>query len=297
MGAGQDAGLDFDGAHGLGVAAVDAGAFFEDATAHDLLLDVADDVGHGGEGLFVFAVGRIGLEGFDDLVLDELAGFLAGELFGHAHGGFEAGFGGEFLDAGEQGRVILGGGEVDLGLPGELAQLDLRFDEGLDFLAAPFEGVDDHVFGHEAGFAFHHDQRVGGGGEHDVQVAFGHFPDGGVQDELPVDAADASAGHGLGEGQGRQHDGGGSGRDGEHVGFVFLVGGNDAGEHLHVFGQALGEQRADRAVDEAGNEGFALGGTTDFAAEEAAGDASGGVHALGVFHGQREEAAVAVERL
>ena len=297
VGAGQDAGLDFNGAHGLGVAAVDAGAFVKDALAHDLLFDVADDVADGGEGLFVFAIGRIGLEGFDDLFLHELAGVLAGHLFGHAHGGFEAGSGGKLFDAGEQGRVVFLRGEGHLRLARELAQLDLRFDEGLDFLAAPFEGVDDHVFGNEGGFAFNHDQRVGGSGEHDVQVAFGHFLDGGVQDELAVDAADASAGDGFGEGQGRQHDGGGSGRDGEHVGFVFLVGGNDAGEHLHVFGEALGEQRADRAVDEAGNEGFALGRTADFAAEEAAGDTARGIHALGIFHGQREEAAVEVEGL
>ena len=49
---GKDAGLDFDGAHGLGVASVDAGAFVKDALAHDLLFDVADDVADGGEGLF-----------------------------------------------------------------------------------------------------------------------------------------------------------------------------------------------------------------------------------------------------
>ena len=161
MGAGQDAGLDFNGAHGLGVASVDAGAFVKDALAHDLLFDVADDVADGGEGLFVFAIGRIGLEGFDDLFLHELAGVLAGHLFGHAHGGFEAGFGGKFFDAGEQGRVVFLRGEGHLRLARELAQLDLRFDEGLDFLAAPFEGVDDHVFGNEGGFAFNHDQRVG----------------------------------------------------------------------------------------------------------------------------------------
>ena len=131
------------------------------ALAHDLLFNVADDVADGGEGLFVFAIGRIGLEGFDDLFLHELAGVLAGHLFGHAHGGFEAGSGGKFFDAGEQGRVVFLRGEGHLRLACELAQLDLRFDEGLDFLAAPFEGVDDHVFGNKGGFAFNHDQRVG----------------------------------------------------------------------------------------------------------------------------------------
>jgi hypothetical protein len=37
--------------------------------------------------------------------------------------------------------------------------------------------------------------------------------------------------------------------------------------------------------------------TADFTAEEAAGDTARGIHALGIFHGQREEAAVEVEGL
>ena len=41
----------------------------------------------------------------------------------------------------------------------------------------------------------------------------------------------------------------------------------------------------------------ALGRTADFTAEEAAGDTARGIHALGIFHGQREEAAVEVEGL
>jgi hypothetical protein len=52
--------------------------------------------------------------------------------------------------------------------------------------------------------------------------------------------------------------------------------------------EALDEQRADRTVDQAGNQGF-LFRRTAFALEEAAGDLAGGVGLFLVVDGQREE--------
>ena len=119
----------------------------------------------------------------------------------------------------------------------------------------------------------------------------------GVENELAVDAAHAGADDRSVEGQRGEADGGGSACHGQNVGVVFLVSGDDRGQNLHVLLQALGEERTNRAVDEAGDEGLALGRAADFAAEEAAGDTARGIHALGIFHGQREEAAVEVEGL
>ena len=97
---------------------------------------------------------------------------------------------------------------------------------------------------------------------------------------------------------GAVHDSGGSARKGQHVGVVHLIGRDNAGQNLHVFVQALlGEERTQRAVDQAGNQGFALGRTADFTAEEAAGDAASGVHFFGVFNGKGEEALVEFKRL
>ena len=296
VGAGQHAGLDLDGAHGLGVAAVDAHAFVDDAGTHDLLFQVADDLAHFLQG-FALGPGGVIEQGFHDLVLDGLTGVLAGQLFGHAQGFFDAGLAGQFLHAGHQHRIVLMGGEGHLFLAGQFAQLELGVDERLDLLAAPFQSVDDDVFGHEGGFAFHHGQGIAGSGEHDVQVAALLLFKGGVEHELTVDAADAATGHRAFERQGREHDGGGSAGQGQHVGLVLLVGGDDAGQHLHVFVQALGEQGTDGTVDEAGDQGLTLGGTADLAAEEAAGDTAGGVHLFGIFHGEGEEALVELQSL
>jgi len=82
------------------------------------------------------------------------------------------------------------------------------------------------------------------------------------------------------------------GGDGEHVRVGVLVGRKHRGDDLHFVAEALFEHGADGPVDEAGDEGLALAGTADFAAEVAAGNAAGGVGHLLVIHGQGEEAAV-----
>ncbi len=59
-------------------------------------------------------------------------------------------------------------------------------------------------------------------------------------------------------------------------------------DHLHVVAQVFGEERSQGAVGQAsGQDGFFAGAT--FAAEERAGDAPTGVHALFIIDGQREK--------
>jgi hypothetical protein len=59
-------------------------------------------------------------------------------------------------------------------------------------------------------------------------------------------------------------------------------------DDLHFVEEAIGEQRADRAVDQAAGQRFQLARAA-FALEEAAGDLAGGVGLLDVVDGQREE--------
>ena len=67
-------------------------------------------------------------------------------------------------------------------------------------------------------------------------------------------------------------------------GFSEITGRDD----LHFVEEALGEQRADRAVDQARGQRLLLGRAA-FALEEAAGDAARGVGLLDVVDREREE--------
>ena len=292
VGAGQHADLDLDGAYGLRVAPVDAQAFGHDAGAHDLLLEGRNHVAHCGKRFGLLGPGGIGSERLHDLVLDCLAGRLALHLVLNLHGLLEAAGFAELGNAGAQDRIVLAGREGHLFLAGLGAQGLLGLQQGHDLAAGPVEGVDDVVFGDEARLAFHHGQGGLAGSEDDVEVALPALAVGGVEDELAVDAPDAAADDGSVEGQARHVQGGRGAGHGEDVGIVFLIGGEHRGQHLDVLHEPLGEERTDGAVDEAGNQGFVLRGAADFATEEAAGDAPGGVHALRIFDGQGEEAPV-----
>ena len=83
---------------------------------------------------------------------------------------------------------------------------------------------------------------------------------------------------------------GGQGRtvDGDDVVEVIRVDGHDGLHDLDLVADALCERRAQRTVDQACCQD-GVGGGTALAAEEAAGDAPGGVHALLDVHRQREE--------
>ena len=74
----------------------------------------------------------------------------------------------------------------------------------------------------------------------------------------------------------------------EDVRVVLLVRGEDRDHELDVVLVALGEQRADGAVREAGGEGGRLGHPA-LALDEAAGDLAGRVHPLLELDGEREE--------
>ena len=119
-------------------------------------------------------------------------------------------------------------------------------------------------------------------------MAFLHLVERRVEHVLVVDEADARAADRAHERRAgdRQRGGGGDHRD--DVGVVLLVVRQHGGGHLRVAAPAVGEQRTDRAVDQARGQRV-LFGRTALALEEAAGNTSRRVIFFGVVDGQRKE--------
>ena len=112
---------------------------------------------------------------------------------------------------------------------------------------------------------------------------------GGVRDPGAVAAVgDAHGADGAVERDAREHQRRGGAVDGEHVVGVLLVGAHDGDDDLGLVAEAVGEGRAQRAVDQAAGEDGRVGGTA-LPAEERAGDAPGGVHPLLDVDGEGEE--------
>ena len=111
---------------------------------------------------------------------------------------------------------------------------------------------------------------------------------GRVDDELAADAADAHGPDRAAERDLADAQRGRGGRRAEDVGLVLLVGREDRDDELDVVLVALGEERADRAVGQAGGQRGRLG-RARLALDEAAGDLARGVHALLELDREREE--------
>ena len=112
--------------------------------------------------------------------------------------------------------------------------------------------------------------------------------EGRVHDETAVDVPDADGAEGPQERDpGDQH----RGRRAVHrqdAGVVLLVRRDREHDQLDLVAEALGEERAKRAVDQPGGEDLLLG-RTPLALEEAAGDAPAGVGSLAVVDAEGEE--------
>ena len=283
VGAGKDADLDRDGTNVAGAAAVDALALLDDNVAQRVALELLE----AGSDLALAA--RVGLgELGAELSADLVDGGVAAELIRDGHGLGELGAD-ELGDGLEEGCVKLGRDEGHLLLAGLFGELDLELDEGLNGLEAEVQRVEHVVFARLVGLALDHDDGVLGAGDDDVDVAEGALRPGGVGDELALDAADADCGDGAREGCVAQHQRGGGAGDGEDVGVVLTVVGDDLRDDLDFALETLGEEGAEGAVREAAGEDFSLGELT-LTTLESAGDATAGVELLDVLHAEREEA-------
>lgn len=114
----------------------------------------------------------------------------------------------------------------------------------------------------------------------------------GVQDIALVGGeADTSTADRAIEGNTRDRQRGGGADHRGDVRIRGLAGREHGAEHLHFVAEALGKQRADRAVDEARSQRLLLRQAT-FTLEEAAGNLARGEGLLDVMNRQREEAPV-----
>ncbi len=223
MGTRQDRALNLYGTHRLGVTAVDTGSLGDNALAHELLFQGGDKIACLGKGLGLFGKGRISSKAVHDCLLDSGTCILAGHLVGNAQRFLNAGRCGKLFNFCNQGRIILMGREVHLGLAGLCTQLFLGFHHGQDLHAGPFKGVDEHVLRHKVRLALDHGQGIGGGCKDQLQVAFLALGKGGVEHKLAVDASHAGTNNRALKRQGGHVDGSRGCGHGQHVGIVFLV--------------------------------------------------------------------------
>jgi hypothetical protein len=275
--------LDGDRAHRVGVAAVAAHALAQDHLAHRALLDVLEHLA----GVLVGGL-ELGRELLDHLGLHRLDRRVALALVGDAQRLAQAVAGGRLHALAELGRHLLGRplhrrGDLDLG-----HQVALDLHQLLDPLVGHGEPLGDRLLGHLEGAALHHHDRVFAPRHDHVQLAVLELLEGGVQHPLPLDAADAHRGDRAREGDAGKHQRHAGAGDPQHVGVVLLVGADHGDEHLRLVGEAVGEERAQRAVDQPRRQDL-LVRRAPLALDEAAGELARGVGPLAVFHREGEE--------
>ena len=284
VGARENADLRQDRAHGRQIAAVDANLVVENIPADHLGLQFVKHVGDQllvEPGLAAFRQQRgvhLGLDGVNGLV----AVLLDGDLVGFAQLGL-GDFGDRLLDI-----ALLGRGEIPRVLGGALGQPNDGLDHRLEARMSRHDGGQHGLFRKLFGFGFDHQDGVGGAGDDQVEVGGLGFVNGGVHLDLAIDIGDASAAHRAHEGYAGQGERGGDGDQGQDVRIVLHVMAEHGDDHLRVEVITVREQRADRAVDQAGEQCLALGGTA-LALEIAAGNAAGGEGLFLIVDGERKE--------
>ena len=283
VGARQRAGADLDRAHGAGVAAVDARLAGQDLAAHDLGLDVEQQVVElGGVELDAFGL-QVGHHGAAGFAQGLGAGLLAADLVGGAQL-----FLGQVIHLGDEAFVVGRG----LPVPHRLAGVAHQFVDGVDrdlaLVVAEHHGAEHDFLGQLLGFGLHH--QHGGLGAGDDQVQVGQLARGlaRVEHVLAVDVADAGGADRAGERNAGDRQGGRRADHGGDVGVDLGVQRQRVDDHVHFVEEAFREQRTDRAVDQARGQRLVLA-RLGFTLEEAAGDLAGGVGLLDVVHRQREE--------
>jgi len=292
-----------------GGAAVDAQALLHDPLADQLL----GQAPHCGLDLTA-ALGELGGHRLDDERRGGVQGLVALGL-GHDGVGLGDGVGADSLDPLEDVVLVVGEGGVRddlhraaLGHP-LLHQMALEDDRLADPRLGGLEAIGQDLLGDLGGALLvvlegplraagldHHDGDLGVGRigqsparHHQLEGGLVTLLEGGMGDPLAV----GRVGHpdrpdGTLEGDARDHQGRRGAVDGQDVVGVDLVGTEDRAHDVDLVAEALGEGRAQRAVDEpVGEDGLVRG--LALPAEERAGDLAGGVGPLLDVHGQREE--------
>ena len=106
-------------------------------------------------------------------------------------------------------------------------QLAYGRDDAFDLIVAEAEGVGDGVFRNFEAAGFDHHNGFFTSGDDDIQQALFLLGRRGIGDELPLEQTHAHGGNRLGKGQVGNKRRGGSAGNGDHVGIVFAIGGQD----------------------------------------------------------------------
>ena len=284
VGARQHADLRDDRAHGFEVAAVDTLVGVENVPAHDLGFEFLEHAGN--RQLVVCWFGAFREEMRHHLFLHGGDGILA-ILLAHDRIG-----GAQILLGDPENfplqRLVVGDGKLARLFRRLFSELDDGLDHRLEVPVAEHHGTEHDLFGQLFGFRFHHHHRVVGACNHQVELAFRHLVERWIEHILVVDEADARAAdrtHEGGAGK-RERRGGRDHRD--DVGIVLHVVRKHGDRDLGIATPAFGEQRTDRAVDQARGQRV-LFGRTALALEVAARNAAGCVIFFGVVDGERKE--------
>ncbi|MNL02136.1 hypothetical protein D3C87_1226350 [compost metagenome] len=288
----QDANFRNYRTNGREVAAIDAALGVENVPANDLRLKVLEDSADFFRAVLRFAFFR--QEVSLDLRLYGVDGGVTGSLFGDLVGGAQFGFGKAEHFVFERGEIFRF--EFARFLGGNFSELDDRVDNRLEAAMAEHDGAEHDVFVEFLGFRLHHQDGVLRAGNNQIQNRFIHLIKMRVQNIFAVDIANARAADRAHERNARQCERSGCGNHRQNVRVIFEVVLNDRYDNLRVVLVAFRKQRADRAVDQAGNQRFLLRRTA-FALEIAAGDLAGCVGLFLVVHGEREEVLSRLRRL
>ena len=271
-----------DGANLGQRAAVGTNAFLEDAGAHDLFVDVIQRIAD-----FLLAAFELLGEMLERFLLDLLLARLALVTVE----GFE-----DPLAALER---IFAHGRIDV-LAGDLhehfalfladfgSDLLLQRDDGLDLLMSEQNRLEHGFFGNLVRARFDHHHGVLRAGDGQVQVALFALLVVRVKDELAVHKTHLRRADRAAEGDIGNHQSGACADHGRNFRRQVRIHGKHGGHYLHVVAHALGEERAQRTVDQAGSQRGLLRGTA-FALDEAAGDLAHGVQLLFKIAAEREE--------
>ena len=204
------------------------------------------------------------------LLLDDVDGLVAlrlgGDLVGLGElalaGGGDGGLDGGIVDRHEVARL----------LGGLLGEADDRLDHRLEALVPHHDGAEHHLFRQFLGLGLDHQHGVLRAGDDEVERGGLHLVDGRVELQRAADHADAGGADRPHEGDARQRQRGRGGDHRQDVGVVLQIMRQHGDDDLRVVAVALREQRADRPVDEAGDQRLLLRGAS-LALEIAARDA------------------------
>ena len=93
---------------------------------------------------------------------------------------------------------------------------------------AEHDGAEHDLFGELLGFGFHHQHRVGGAGDDEVELGIDHVVDRRIEHILIVDLADTCRADRTHEGNAGNRQRRGCGDQRDHVGIIFHI----VAEHL-----------------------------------------------------------------